>query len=88
VYQSSDMLTIPSVGYSGTVRHWRLLTVAAAKEATMAASSVPLDKSAAHWLVICSCGWDRECSSEMGGAVGEQAPSPARADGRDARHAR
>ena len=54
MYQSSDMLTInPNVDYSDSVKHWRVLMVAEA-EAKMAAS----------WLVTCSCGWERECSSE------------------------
>jgi hypothetical protein len=41
------------------MKHWRLLVVAGA-EAKMAASSA----SPPGWLVICSCGWERECSSE------------------------
>jgi hypothetical protein len=47
------------VGYSITMKHWRLLMVAEA-EAKMAASS----ESPPRWLVTCSCGWERECSSE------------------------
>jgi hypothetical protein len=40
-------------GYSDTMKHWRLPMVAEA-EARMTK----------RWLVTCSCGWERECSSE------------------------
>jgi hypothetical protein len=29
--------------------------------------------TAKYWLVTCSCGWGRECSSELGGAVSQHA---------------
>jgi hypothetical protein len=60
VYQSAYILTGGRQrGYSDIVKHWRLLMVAEA-EAKMAEKSA----SPPRWLVTCTCGWERECSSE------------------------
>jgi hypothetical protein len=42
------------VDYLDLVKHWRLLMVAEAEAKMMAK----------RWLVTCSCGWTRDCSSE------------------------
>jgi hypothetical protein len=52
-------------GYSDFMKDWRLLMFAEPRtEAETAAESAPLEKSPPRWRVTCSCGWERECSSE------------------------
>ena len=41
-------------------------------------SNIKAKMTATHWLVTCSCGWERECSSEWAAAVSKQTPSAAR----------